>query len=377
MLREITDLINSKQDLSRLHLLWLLSQTGESELREIYALANEINRFQNGDRVSFVHNMNINYTNLCEEVCTFCAFKKRKDSSDAYILSSDQILEEIKSIPLSEITFQGGLTQEVGFQQVLDLVRAVKTHRPEIHMHAFSPEEIRYYAEREGLTFSHVIDEMKKAGSDSMCGTAAEVLDDEIRRQICPQKVTSQEWIDIVGMGHQKGMRSTATILFGHIETAEHIANHFERIRELQRRTGGITEFIPLLFIPDNTALGKKIKRGQSPYGAWAGEGTLTADRKQLAFRMLAISRIYFHNIIRNVQTSWVKLGFDAALESLSVGANDMSGTLYSETITREAGGTNGEYVSLEQFHEGICAIGKEPVERDTLYSYQLEPALS
>ena len=170
-------------------------------------------------------------------------------------------------------------------------------------------------------------------------------------------KISSDEWVEIIKTAHTQGLPSTATILFGHIETSQHVMNHLKRIRDLQRETGMITEFIPLLFMPDKTRLGKIIDKSM--------------DRIEYAFKMIAVARLYFMNDIRNIQTSWVKLGWANALHSLSYGANDMSGTLYHENITREAGGENGEYTPRKKFASEISAIGKIPVERDTVYSYQ------
>ena len=192
---------------------------------------------------------------------------------------------------------------------------------------------------------------------NSMCGTAAEILDDEVRRKICWEKISSDEWCEIIRTSHRLGMPSTATILFGHVETPQQVVNHLKRIRDLQRETGMITEFIPLLFMPDKTKLGRAIDR--------------SIDRIQYGFKMIAVARLYFMNDIRNIQTSWVKLGWDNALRSLDYGANDMSGTLYHENITREAGGENGEYTPREKFISEILRIGKIPVERDTVYSFQ------
>jgi FO synthase subunit 2 len=348
-----------------------LSIQSPQDRQTLYRLANELNLKLNGLTVSFVHNMNINYTNLCEEVCTFCAFRKNANANDAYVLSLEDILHRIEGHAISEITFQGGLSEKVTFEHVLSLVRGIKENRPEIHLHSFSPEEIRYYAEREGVSFLEILKQVQKAGTDSLCGTAAEILDDEVRKKICPQKVSAQEWVDIMAMAHRMGIPSTATILYGHIEEPRHIVNHFMAIRNLQKSTGMLSEFIPLLFVPDKTPMGKVLRRYGSPYGAWSQDRETSEERKQLALDMLAISRLWFHNTIRNIQTSWVKLGFEGALESLSVGANDMSGTLYSENITREAGGQYGEYTSLDEFQKGIRRIGKIPLERDTLYSHQ------
>ena len=366
-------------DLTEAEAKWLLERTEPSDLERLYALAGEVNERLNGRVVSFIHNMNVNYTNICEYHCTFCEFKKSPISKDAYILQFDDVKRRIDSADgmLSEITFQGGLSPEVKFREVLGLLRQMREAYPEIHFHAFSPEEIDYYAWETNQPYLEVVAQAKEAGMNSMCGTAAEVLDDEVRRKICWEKISSDEWCEIIKTAHRLGLPSTATILFGHVETAQHVTNHFKRVRDLQRQsverrsaalpsgtarsvrheTGMITEFIPLLFMPDKTKLGRIIDKSM--------------NRIEYAFKMIAAARLYFMNDIRNIQTSWVKLGWENALRSLSCGANDMSGTLYHENITREAGGQNGEYTPREKFVSEISRIGKIPVERDTTYSFQ------
>ncbi len=366
-------------DLSEEEAKWLLELSDQKDLDHLYHLAGEVNERLNGKNVSFIHNMNVNYTNICEYHCTFCEFKKSANSKEAYILSFEDVQKRIDHSDgtLSEITFQGGLSEKVKFQEVLDLLKQMRKKYPQIHFHAFSPEEIDYYAWETGQSYLEIVTQAKEAGMNSMCGTAAEVLDDEVRKKICWEKISSEEWCEIIKTGHSLGMHSTATILFGHIETPQHVVNHFKQIRNLQRQSqdfntphpfplpskgrgkgeGMITEFIPLLFMPDKTKLGRIIDH--------------SLDRVEYGFKMIAIARLYFMNDIRNIQTSWVKFGWDNALRSLSCGANDMSGTLYHENITREAGGENGEYTPREKFISEILRIGKIPVERDTIYSYQ------
>ena len=355
--------IKNSEDLTETECAWLFTLQSESDLAKLYHLANQVNLRLNGNQVSFIHNMNVNYTNICEYRCTFCEFKKHPISKDAYTLSFDDIKKRIEDADgeISEITYQGGLSPEVTFEQALDLLRQVKLTYPRIHAHAFSPEEIDYYASQNQLTYEETIRKCRESGMDSMCGTAAEILHDEVRKKICWEKISSDEWCEIIKTGHAFGMKSTATILFGHLETPEHVAEHFRRIRNVQRETLGITEFIPLLFMPDKT----KLSRIVDP----------ELDRITYAFKMIAVARLYFMNDIRNIQVSWVKMGWENALIALSRGANDMGGTLYYENITREAGGQNGEYTPISKFVSEIERIGKIPVERDTLYSFQNEAA--
>lgn len=348
-------------DLTEAEAKWLLELTEPSDLEQLYELAGDVNERLNGKRVSFIHNMNVNYTNICEYHCTFCEFKKTPTSKNAYILSYEDIKSRLEQSDgkLSEITFQGGLSPEVKFEEVLELLKQIRNDYPELHFHAFSPEEIDYYAWETKKSYYETVLAAKEAGMNSMCGTAAEILDDELRKKICSEKISSDEWAEIIKTAHQLGMHSTATILFGHIENSQNVVNHLKRVREIQKETGKITEFIPLLFMPNKTKLGRLVDPAQ--------------DRVMYAFKMIAVSRLYFMNDIRNIQTSWVKMGWENALASLSSGANDMSGTLYYENITREAGGENGEYTPREKFISEIKRIGKVPVERDTLYLYQKE----
>ena len=351
--------VKNSIDLSESEAEQLLEFTNSEDLKHLYDLAGEVNDRLNGPHVSFIHNMNVNYTNICEYHCTFCEFKKTAISKDAYILKFEDVKERIEHSDgtLSEITFQGGLSKEVKFSEVLDLLRKMRSAYPDIHFHAFSPEEIDYYSTETSQSYVETVRQAKEAGMSSMCGTAAEVLDDEVRKKICWEKISSAEWCEIIKTAHHFGMHSTATILFGHIETSEQVAGHLKKIRDLQRETSMITEFIPLLFMPDKTKLGRAVDKSM--------------NRVEYAFKMIAVSRLYFMNDIRNIQTSWVKIGWENALKSLSYGANDMSGTLYHENITREAGGENGEYTPKEKFISEIKRIGKTPVERDTIYTFQ------
>ncbi len=365
MWSQIESKINSGESLTEFEAQWLLEREEASDLERLYSLAGKVNDRLNGNVVSFIHNMNVNYTNICEYRCTFCEFKKSPISKDAYILSFDDVKHRLEHADgkISEITYQGGLSPEVTFHQALDLMHKIKSAYPHIHFHAFSPEEIDFYADANGLSYRETIQECQKAGMDSMCGTAAEVLDDEIRRKICWEKISSDEWVEIIKTGHELGMNSTATILFGHLEKPENVARHFRRLRDLQRETRGLTEFIPLLFMPDRTKLGRVVDP--------------ELDRIEYAFKMMATARLYFMNDIRNVQVSWVKMGWENALLALNRGANDMGGTLYYENITREAGGTNGEYTPVSKFVSELSRIGKIPQERDTTYSFQESSAIT
>ena len=218
---------------------WLLELSAPKDLERLYGLAYEVNERLNGKAVSFIHNMNVNYTNICEYHCTFCEFKKSPSSKDAYILSFEDVRKRIEEAEgkLSEVTFQGGLSPEVKFHEVIDLLKKLHAAYPEIHFHAFSPEEVDYYAWETGKNYDEIVTQAKEAGMGSMCGTAAEVLDDEIRKKICSEKISANEWCEIIKTAHRLGLHSTATILFGHLETSQHVVNHFKKVRDLQRQS--------------------------------------------------------------------------------------------------------------------------------------------
>ncbi len=347
--------VASGRELANGELLFLLeSEEGQDKILEC---ADNLNRQAHYDVVTFVHNRNINYTNICGNNCLFCAYRRGENDADAYMLSIEQVLDKIASAPgISEVCIQGGIKPGLSFSFILEMLREIKAIYPHIHIHAFSPMEIKYFSIISGHSVSSVINKLMACGLGSMPGTAAEILDDDVRRRICPQKLSTVEWVDIISSAHRMGLRSTATILFGHLESVAQIVKHLDIIRQIQKETGGFTEFIPLVFMPYDTALGRKFN-----------------IREPLSFsrviRFHAISRIYFHGLINNIQVSWPKLGLENAIKCLSAGVNDLGGTLYEENITRSAGGNYGQRVSLEEFTERIVRAGKTPRMRDTLYN--------
>lgn len=324
---------------------------------EIKGLADTLNRGVNENIVTFVHNRNINYTNICRNRCLFCGFRRSNGDRDSYVLSIEEILRTIAATPrITEVCIQGGILPGIRFSFITDMLQEIKNAYPQIHIHAFSPMEIKYFSDISGRSIRSVIRVLMKCGLDSIPGTAAEILDDRIRQVICPEKITTRDWIDIVTTAHQLGLKSTSTILIGHIEEACQIVEHMKIIRGIQKNTGGFTEFIPLIFVPYAAPLGRKFRINE-----------MLPFVKILKFYSLA--RIFFNGVITNIQASWPKLGFENAIKSLSAGVNDLGGTLYEENITRNAGGNCGQKVSIEEFREGINKIRKTPRERDTLYN--------
>jgi len=319
---------------------------------ETFRIADELRERAVGDIVTFVVNRNINFTDICVNRCKFCAFSNRRK----FLLTLDQIKQKVREAVeygCTEVCIQGGLLPNAKLDFYISILEAVREVSEDIHIHAFSPMEVYHMARNSGLSIKETLKELKKAGLDSMPGTAAEILDDSIRRQICPDKITSAQWIEIVTTAHKLGIPTTATMMFGHIESWEHRIKHLLTIKEIQRRTGGFTEFIPLPFMTKNNELGKVV-RGSSGF-----EDLL----------VIAISRIILYPEIKNIQASWVKLGVKLAQVALHVGANDLGGTLMEENISKAAGATSGEFLPKEEMIRIIESAGRTPKQRDTLYN--------
>lgn len=336
--------------------LLFLMQTKSNE-NEIIEFADKINREVNHNIVTFIHNRNINYTNICKNKCLFCAFRRSRKDFDNFILSVEEVLAKIASTPkITEVCIQGGILPRINFSFILEMLKAIKRTYPSIHIHAFSPMEIKYFSDMIGRRISFVIGKLIDCGLGSIPGTAAEILDDRIRQIICPQKITTSEWIDIITTAHHLGLKTTSTILIGHIETNSQIVGHMEIIRKIHKKTNGFTEFIPLIFVPYATLLGGKFKINK----------ILSVEK---VMKFYALARIYFNGQIPNIQASWPKLGLENAIKCLKAGVNDLGGTLYEENITRSAGGNYGQKISIEEFINRIIKIGKTPRLRDTFYN--------
>jgi len=324
----------------------------------VYAAADRLNREINGLRVSYIFNRNINFTNACSAACAFCAYRVAPGDEKAYVLSPADAVELAGRTPgIDEVCMVGGLNPAVTFDQVLAIFAAVHEAYPHLHIHALSPMEVEWYAGRSGLTIRETFRRLVEAGYGSLCGTAAEILVDELRRVLCPMKLSTARWVEIVRTAHAMGIRSTSTILFGHIETPAHVAEHLRVLRDLQAQTGGITEFIPLPFVPYKTPLGR-------------ARGIREMVAKEDAFLLYGVARLFFGRLMPNVQVSWCKLGLDAAVESFACGVNDLGGTLMEENITRLAGGRHGQALTVEEMAAAIRRADRVPVRRDTLYHY-------
>ncbi|MFH1774893.1 MAG: 5-amino-6-(D-ribitylamino)uracil--L-tyrosine 4-hydroxyphenyl transferase CofH [Methanobacteriota archaeon] len=334
--------------------LKLMNSSGE-ELFAVAITADRLRKSRAGDVVTYVINRNINFTNVCVSDCEFCAFRRDKSDADAYLLTIEQVVEksrEAKKLGATEVCIQGGLHPSLDANYYSDIIKAIKRN-VEIHVHAFSPMEISYAAEKSGMSIRKTLKYLKESGLDSMPGTAAEILDDEIRSTICPKKLKSREWIKIVEEAHRLGIPTTATMLYGHIESTEKKIKHLKILRDIQEKTKGFTEFVPLSFVHFNTPL---YRSGKSKGGATGIED----------IRVYAASRIFLDNF-RNIQASWVKLGRKLAQVMLKFGANDLGGTLMEENISRTAGSAVN-MPDKKELERMIIEAGRIPRQRDTLY---------
>ena len=336
----------------------LLARADGHDLTALVAAADVLRRRQVGDAITYVVNRNINFTNICMVGCAFCGFARGPNATDAYSLTIEQIVakaSEAWNAGATEVCIQGGLPKDFDGYFYRDILRGIKAALPEMHIHAFSPMEICYGVERTGLSLPEYLSMLKENGLGTIPGTAAEVLDDEVRSALSPNKLKVAQWIEVVRTAHSLGIRSTSTMMYGHVETPEHWVRHILRLREIQKETSGFTEFVPLGFVHEKTRLFRKD-------GARPG----STRRENLAVHALA--RVLFNGLISNIQVSWVKMGFEESLACLEAGANDFSGTLMEEHISKSAGANFGEYVAPEQFRALIRRIGRIPAERTTTY---------
>ena len=335
-----------------------LATSQGSDLQALVLVADHLRRETVGETISYVVNRNINFTNVCFVGCSFCGFGRAPQASDAYSLSFEEVVrrtQEAWDCGATEVCIQGGLPRDLDGFFYRDLLRAIKRAIPGMHVHAFSPMEIDYGVLKTGMPIRDYLQMMKDEGLGSIPGTAAEILDDRIRMQLSPNKLPVARWVEIISTGHELGIPTTSTMMYGHIEEPTDWVRHLLLLRSIQKRTGGFTEFVPLGFIHQNTRL---FKHGGARPGAMRDEH----------LRVHALSRVLLHGAIRNIQVSWVKLGIETSLACLQAGANDFGGTLMEENISKAAGATYGEYVSPEEFRSHVRKIGRVPTERSTTY---------
>ncbi|HLO88428.1 MAG TPA: 7,8-didemethyl-8-hydroxy-5-deazariboflavin synthase subunit CofH [Nostocaceae cyanobacterium] len=358
------------EDLTPAEGVILLKQSDPEAIASIRSTADKLRSRQAGDTVTYIINRNINFTNICEQHCSFCAFRRDDGDNGAYWLDWGQILEKATDAvnrKATEICMQGGLNpaaqingKSLNYYQ--KLVETIKQEFPQIHLHAFSPQEVQFIARLDGLSYGEVITALRDAGVDSMPGTAAEVLDDEVRRVLCPEKINTETWLEIISTAHKLGLPTTSTMLSGHIETPEQQIGHLAKLRSLQQKAieqgypAYITEFILLPFVGQEAPkpLRRRVGRDQP----------VLAD----ALLLTAVARIFLGKWIKNHQPSWVKLGLGGATEALTWGCNDIGGTLMEEHITSMAGAIGGTCMEVETLQEAIASLNRPYQQRDTLY---------
>ena len=357
-----------ERDLTGKEIALLFTARG-TELAELCGVADELRREVNGDEVSYVVNRNINYTNQCYFRCRFCAFSKGPKSlnlrGEPYLLDTAEVARRAREAwekGATEVCMQGGIHGRFTGESYLEYLRAVKEEVPEMHVHAFTPLEVSQGARTLGVPVEEYLWELKEAGLGTLPGTAAEILDDEIREIICPDKIDTRGWSDVMRAAHAIGLRSTTTIMFGHVDGPVNWARHLLVLREIQAETGGFTEFVPLPFVHMGAPL---FLQGRSRRGPTFAE----------TVKMHAVGRVALHGYIDNVQVSWVKMGIEGAKLCLNAGCNDLGGTLMNENISRAAGASHGQEMLPEELEKAIREIGRIPRRRTTLYERPERPA--
>jgi 7,8-didemethyl-8-hydroxy-5-deazariboflavin synthase CofH subunit len=336
-----------------------LANCDGEDLLGLLVAANELRAELAGNLVTYVVNRNINFTNICFVGCKFCAFSRGPRESDTYFLNLDQVARkatEAWELGATEVCIQGGLPHDLPPFYYRDILRAVKCAVPGMHCHAFSPMEIVYGVELTGMPLRDYLAMLRDNGLDTLPGTAAEILDDEVRAVLSRNKLSTDQWKEVITTAHQLGIRSTSTLMYGHVETPEHWVNQILLLRDIQQRTGGFTEFVPLGFVHQNTLLFQQ---------GLARSGPTLAEH----LKIHALARVLLAGSITNIQVSWVKLNRKLSQLCLQAGANDYGGTLMEENISREAGATAGQYTSPEEFQSLILEAGRIPAERSTTYS--------
>jgi FO synthase subunit 2 len=346
-----------KNRISQQEAFKLMETTG----KELYALlitADQLRGRIIGDRVTYIRNWNINFTNLCTGSCGFCAFRKNEDEKEAYFLKIEEVVDRARKAwdnGAVEVCIQGGLHPNVDAYFYQELLQKLRAELPDIYIHAFSPMEILYGADKAGISIKDELKMLKEAGLDSIPGNAAEILNDDIRKVLCPTKMSTNQWIEVVETAHKTGIPTTCTMMYGHIENSGHRVEHMDILRRIQEKTGGFTEFVPLTFMHRLTPI---YQQGISNPGSTGIED----------LKVYAVARLMFGDLIKNIQVSWVKLGFKFAQVCLTAGANDLGGTLGEENISKSAGAEHGVQTTPSNFQRVIKNLGRTPAERDTLY---------
>ena len=338
-----------------------LCETNGLDLQALCLVADEMRRRQVGDVVTYVINRNINFTNVCIKHCTFCAFSREYREEEGYFLPIAEIVrraQEAVDVGATEVCMQAGLPPKMNGNLYIDLTRAVKKALPALHLHAFSPEEVLYGATRAGVPILQYLKELKAAGLDTLPGTSAEILDQEIRDLIAPGRITTKQWIEVITTAHSLGIPTTSTIMYGHIETPVHWVKHMNLLRDIQHETHGFTEFVPLSLVYQEAPMYQRKLVKNVRQGATGAE----------VVKLHAVARLMLGPTFRNIQSSWVKEGPKLSQYLLTAGANDLGGTLINESISTSAGAQYGQLVPPKELRRLIRDLGRTPAERSTTY---------
>jgi 7,8-didemethyl-8-hydroxy-5-deazariboflavin synthase CofH subunit len=340
----------------------VLALTTGRELHALTLVADELRRRHVGDTVTYVVNRNINFTNVCIKHCGFCAFSRDHREEEGYLLPIEEVVRRAREaweLGASEVCIQAGLPPKLDGRFYIDLTRALKSALPDLHLHAFSPEEVLYGSVRSGLSIKEYLTELKAAGLGTLPGTSAEILDQAIRDRIARGRITVDQWMEVITTAHALGIRTTSTIMYGHVETPAHWVRHMALLRDIQKDTGGFTEFVPLSLIHSEAPMyAKALVPGVRP-GATGVE----------VIRMHALARVVLGPVLRNIQASWVKEGPKLAQVLLDAGANDLGGTLINESISTSAGAQYGQLVGPAELRRWVREAGRVPALRDTVYN--------
>ena len=338
-----------------------LCETNGLDLQALCLVADEMRRRQVGDVVTYVVNRNINFTNVCIKHCTFCAFSREYREEEGYFLPIAEIVrraQEAVDMGATEVCMQAGLPPKMDGNLYIDLTRAVKKALPNLHLHAFSPEEILYGATRAGVSIVQYLKELQAAGLGTLPGTSAEILDQEIRDLIAPGRITTKQWIEVITTAHSLGIRTTSTIMYGHLDTPVHWVKHMSLLRDIQHETHGFTEFVPLSLVHQEAPMYQRKLLKNVRQGATGAE----------VVKMHAVARLMLGPTFRNIQSSWVKEGPKLSQCLLTTGANDLGGTLINESISTSAGAQYGQLVPPKELRRLIRDLGRTPAERSTTY---------
>lgn len=360
VISEILDKAVDNKEITVSEVIELLDCKG-MEMNMVIAVANYLRKNKNGDVVTYVLNRNINFTNVCIKRCGFCAFSRDFRQEEGYFLPTEEVVRRSKEAyqyGATEVCIQAGLPPKMDGNLYVELCKSIKREIPNIHIHAFSPEEIMYGAHRSNISVKEYLSRLKDAGLDSIPGTAAEILDQEIRNIISPGRISVKDWIDTIKTAHSIGIPSTSTIMYGHIESHKHIAEHLQIIKNIQKETRGFTEFVPLSFVHTEAPMFNKNLIDNicpGPGGAYV-------------LKVHAVSRIFLNSYINNIQVSWVKEGPRMSQILLDAGVNDFGGTLINESISTSAGANNGQILKPMKIRQIIHSAGKIPAQRTSRY---------